>query len=103
MGYNVIVSKPARADIINIGRYIAKQLHAPQSSANLVSDIHKSIADLKHMPKKYALVSDKRLAMFGIRSIPVKNYLVFYFVDDEAKTVNVIRILYGKREWANLL
>ena len=103
MEYRVIVTKPARTDIVSIGRYIAKELHAPESAAALVADIYNEAAGLKHMPKRHALVSDERLAHLGIRLIPIKNYLIFYTVDDALQTVNIVRVLYFRRDWANLL
>ena len=37
------------------------------------------------------------------RNLPVKNYLVFYTVDEEQKTVEIYRVLYAKRDWKNII
>ena len=103
MEYKVIMTKPARTDIARIGRYIAMELHSPQSASALVEYIQAAVHGLKNMPKRHALVADERLAFSGIRAIPIKNYLVFYTVDDDAQTVVIQRVLYGRRDWANLL
>ena len=103
MEYNVIITKPARIDITGIGRYIAKELHAPEAAAALAEDIYNAAADLKYMPKRFPHVSDERLAHQGIRLIPVKNYLIFYNVDDIRHIVTVVRVLYGRRDWVNLM
>ncbi|MGH4121235.1 type II toxin-antitoxin system RelE/ParE family toxin [Clostridium sp.] len=55
------------------------------------------------MPLRNALVNYERLAYIGIRKIMVDNYIVFYIANDESKTVTIIRILYGRRDWINLL
>ncbi len=55
------------------------------------------------MPLINALVNDHRLAQMGIRSIYVDNYIVFYIVVKETKTVTIIRVLYGRRNWQNVL
>jgi toxin ParE1/3/4 len=55
------------------------------------------------MPLRNALVADERLAYKGIRKIMVDNYIVFYIVTEENKTVTIIRMLYGRRGWMNLL
>lgn len=39
----------------------------------------------------------------GIRFVPVKNYLLFYVVREDESAVYVIRFLYAKRAWQNIL
>ena len=58
---------------------------------------------LAEMPTRYAMVADEHLAAQGIRKLPVENYIVFYVVSEQDKTVTVIRILYGRRDWEQLL
>ncbi|MDR3338399.1 MAG: type II toxin-antitoxin system RelE/ParE family toxin [Treponema sp.] len=33
----------------------------------------------------------------------VKNYMLFYTINEEEKIVTVIRFLYGHRDWKNIL
>ena len=103
MEYKVISSRRARKDLTAIGDYITKELYAPQTALDLMDEIDIQLIGLRQMPKRYAQISDDRLARSDIRSIPVKNYLIFYVVDDAAKTVNVLRVLYSRRDWTNLL
>ena len=46
---------------------------------------------------------EERLAAKGYRVLPVKNYLIFYKVNEAEKCVDIIRILYNRRDWINLL
>jgi addiction module RelE/StbE family toxin len=103
MIYQVLISKRAETDMRRIYAYIADELHAPQSAVNQLHEIRRQIKELQQMPKKYALVSDERLAQQGIRKLPVNNYLVFYRVDERKHTVIVARVIYGAREWTHLL
>jgi len=48
-------------------------------------------------------VHDKLLASLGIRSIKIKNYLLFYNIEEENNTINVITFMYSKRDWANII
>ncbi|NLM06035.1 MAG: type II toxin-antitoxin system RelE/ParE family toxin [Tissierellia bacterium] len=34
----------------------------------------------------------------GLRFLAVKNYIVFYLIDEEEKAVKIYRIIYGKRD-----
>jgi len=65
--------------------------------------IEAQILDLEHMQKKHALVLCEKLALKGIRFIPVKNHIIFFCINEEVRTVTIARILYGRRDWVNLL
>ncbi len=101
--YNIQITEPAEKDLYEIGSYISKELLEPETAKKVVSKIAKGINSLEDMPLRNALVSDDRLANKGIRKIIVDNYIVFYIVTENANTVTIIRILYSRRDWVNLL
>jgi len=103
MTYTVVTSKKAERDMQNIADYISDELHDVEAAFKLMLEIRMQIRQLNQMPKRYPLVSDKRLAKRGIRSFPVKNYIVFYSIDDDTKIVNITSVMYGRRNWVNLL
>ena len=103
MAYRVIKFRRAERDIIEIGKYIALDLFSPESASKLLDELEINMQSLNDMPKRFPLVRDSELAKLGIRSMPVKHYLVFYTVDEDAKAVNIISVMYRKRDWKNLL
>ena len=103
MAYSVITSRIAKRDIADIGKYIATESQSLEMAIKVVDEIERQILDLNQMPKRYALVSDERLSQKGFRSIPIKNYIIFYVVEEQAKTVNIVGVLHNKRDWINLL
>ncbi|MCL1843028.1 MAG: type II toxin-antitoxin system RelE/ParE family toxin [Defluviitaleaceae bacterium] len=103
MEYEVIATRRAKINITRIAKYIATDLYALESAKELVTEIKSQILDLNFMPKRFALVPDERLAKMGMRSVPVKNYSIFYIVDEQTRTVTVISVMYSRRDWANLL
>ena len=58
---------------------------------------------LASFPTLYPLCNDAFLRAWGIRFVPVKNYLLFYVVREDESAVYVIRFLYAKRAWQNIL
>ena len=58
---------------------------------------------LDHMPARHSIVRDEPYAPLGLRMMPVENYIAFYVIDEANREVHVIRILYKRREWQNLL
>lgn len=55
------------------------------------------------MPQKCPPLTDERLAMMGCRKLFVKNYIVFFAIDEKSKVVDVEKILYTRRDWRHIL
>ncbi len=101
--YRILMTEPAADDLLRIAEYIAKELREPITAQKLVEKIKEAVMSLIHMPTRHALVADEYLAVQGIRKLPVENYIVFYVISEKDGTVTVIRILYGRRDWEQLL
>lgn len=101
--YRVDVSEPAENDLREIVRYIASQLSAPLSALDMMELLEEAMAGLTDMPQRYPLVADERLSQMGYRKLTVKNYILFFSIDDMSKGVVVERILYGRRDWLRIL
>jgi len=103
MIYHVQTSAMAEIEMKKIADYISDILYSPQAAYNLMYELRKQIRKLNQMPKRNALVSDERLAKKGIRTIPVKNYCIFYIVDEKTLTVTIISVMHSGRDWMSLL
>jgi plasmid stabilization system protein ParE len=90
-------------DIDSSYKYIAEKLDAPGVAEKLIEEIIEKLNYIKETPYTRPLVQDNYLASLGIRSIKVKNYVIYYNVDEDEKRINVIRFFYNKRNWINLL
>ena len=101
--YSVVISEIAETDLREIVQYIAFERLEPFNASQLLSRIQEAILELETMPYRFALVRDERLAFRGIRMLSVDNHIVFYIVSEMNDSVIIVRILYGKREWRQLL
>lgn len=97
------MTEPATGDLLATAQYIAKELKEPAAAKKLVSKIREAVMSLSEMPSRHALVTDEHLALLGIRKLPVENYIVFYVISETNIVVTVIRILYGRRDWEQIL
>ncbi|MDD4169972.1 MAG: type II toxin-antitoxin system RelE/ParE family toxin [Desulfotomaculaceae bacterium] len=97
------MTKPAADDLQTIAEYITYELLEPVIAKKLVGKIKEVVMSLDKLPTRHALVTDERLAAQGIRKLIVENYIVFYVVSEKDETVTVIRIIYGRRDWEQLL
>lgn len=101
--YRVDLSEPAEEDLRDIVRYISAQLSVPVTAMKMVEAIEDALSKLADMPHGYPLLRDDRLASMGYRRVDVKNYTAFFTINEKEKVVDVERILYARRDWANLL
>ena len=101
--YRVNITEPAERDLRDIVRYISSQLSAPMAALNMMRTIKESIAELKTTAHAHPFVRDDRLASMGYRPLVIKNYIVFYVVNEKEEFIDVDRILYSRRDWQNIL
>jgi len=101
--YSLNISKLAENDISSALTYIAKVLAAPMAADKLLDEIEKYEEILEDTPSIYKRVPDEYLAELGLRYVIIKNFMMFFTVNEEERTVNVIRFLYGRRDWKYLL
>ena len=96
MNYRIEYTGQAQDDLDTIYRYIAYTLISPDTAANMIESILKSIRSLDTLPLRNPLVDDSTWKNRGLRKLYVKNYIVFYTAEDSV--VRIIRIMYGGRD-----
>ena len=101
--YKVVIEETAENDLLGILNYIKNTLREPNIAMKIYGSIKKGILSLKQMPFRYVLLNEEPYRSMGVRQIPIENYIAFYVVDEEGKTVHIFRILYNRREWQYLL
>ena len=52
---------------------------------------------MSDMPKRHSLVDEEPWRSEGVRKIVVKNFLIYFWVDDENMRVQVTAVIYAKR------
>ena len=103
MAYKLIVSKDADRDIDEIVSYIAHELKNTQAAISFLADVEQSYWHVTENPLMYSLCNDERLQEAGYRIIAIKRYLVIYRVDEARKSVFIVRVVYGARDYSKLL
>ena len=99
--YNIEYSNDSKQDLIGIKQYIKYNLQEPETAQKLILKIRKEINSLKVNPEIYAIIDDDIIKKIEIRKLVVDNYIVFYRIND--KNIQIVRIMYGRRNWLNLL
>jgi len=103
VNYSLNITYIAEEDILSTVRYIANVLKNPIAANTLLDEIEKHEKILEDTPGIYPFVHDEYLAGKGLKYVSIKNFLLFYTIDEKNKIVNIIRFLYGRRDWKNIL
>ena len=98
MDYKVTLTPQAIDQIHEIVNYISHTLQEPEITKHWVDFLYKEISGLNFMPSRYPLTDEEPWRTNGIRKMPVKNFLVYYLIDEENKTVSAIAVIYGRRD-----
>lgn len=93
----------AKKDISDISRYIGVELCNPAAADRLVDKILSETEKLIDMPYIYAVYESPFSLKFEYRKLLVKNYTIFYCIDESEKTVKIVRVIYAKRNLSNVL
>ena len=101
--YKIQFSKDARKDLIDNYIYIKYNLQEPVISRKLITKIRGEIDKLKDNPAIHAVIKDEIIKKREIRKVKVNNYIVFYRVEENTKIVKIVRIMYARRNWLNIL
>jgi plasmid stabilization system protein ParE len=99
--YKLVFGKTFREDVRSSVNYIKQTLQAPVAADRLKNEIKKTYNTIKDTPFIYPIVPNEYLASLGFRFTMVKNYMMFYIVEE--RQINIVRFLYGHRDWINIL
>jgi toxin ParE1/3/4 len=87
----LVVSPEARSDLVEIWRYLGAR--SSRATARVMQEIRARFQMLVDFPESGIRREELRA---GLRSFPVENYVIFYFIIDGG--VEVVRVLHGRRD-----
>ena len=101
--YKVQLTNKAQSDLQEITTYIAQNLRNSQAAHDFLDAAASLFDDLSQTPNKYSRVQEPYFHAQSICWASLKNYLAFYRVHDSEQQVNILLILYQKRNWQQVL
>ena len=101
--YRIRITRQARDHLREIRRYIEKELLPPIAAKNTIATIKAEIQSLSNMPASVPLTPEDPWHEQGIHRARVKNYYISFWIDEEKKTVQVIGVIYVRRDQSRQL
>ena len=74
-----------------------------QTVIRMLDTLEKELLSLSRLPNQVALTEEEPWHSAGIRKLPVKNYLVYFWVNEDQKQVQITAVVYGRRDQRNVL
>lgn len=96
--YEIIMTVDAADDLIELRDYIAEVLLAPDTALAYIRMLREKIGTLGVMPERNKCLDDEPWRSRGIRKMMVKNFVIYYRIEESDKRVYVLNIIYAKRE-----
>ena len=95
--YKVVYLPIARRQLEEAVAYIAEELCAPDAADDLLNAVDEAVRALSEMPYRHALYPLLFAMKREIRFVPVRNYNLFYVVNEDQKTVEIWRLIHQLR------
>ena len=101
--YRVRITSQARDHLREIRRYIEYELLAPIAAKNTIAAIKAEMKSLTHMPARIHLTPEQPWHDQGVRRDRVKNYYIYFWIDEENKKIQIIGVIYVRRDQSRQL
>lgn len=96
--YKIKVTRQAKEHLALIREYIATELQAQIVAKRMLELLKSEMMSLQTMPYRVKLISEQPWCELGFRRIRVKNYYVYFCVDDSRKEVQILAVIYVRRD-----
>lgn len=96
--YEIRITTHAEESLREIGAYIWEELMVPETAINLLQTIRQEIKKLSYMPSKIHLTPEEPWRSYGVRRMRVKNFYVYFWIDEENLRVQVTDVIYVARD-----
>lgn len=103
MEYEVRITLQAQAHLREIRDYIAQKLLAPEAAKNTVQRLGTVMASLSQMSNRVPLIEEEPWRSEGVRVRAVRNFLIYFWVNEAEKTVQIIAVIYARRDQTSVL
>ena len=93
----------AKQDMTDIVRYISNELLNPIAADALADEMIEAAERLSDFPYINAVHQTIKPLKHEYRKLLVKNYIMFYWVDEKKKLITIARVIYARRDYEKLL
>ena len=101
--YNLEYQPIAQQNMINIVAYISEVLCNPIAANRLAEEFIDTAEKIRDFPYSMPVYHPVRPLKYEYRKLIVKNYIMFYRVDEAKRMITVARVIYAKSDYRKKL
>ncbi len=101
--YTLNIYPRAQIDMENIFKYIAVNLNNSTAANDLIDEFQRNLLLVCDNPQMCPVVDNMFLKDKAIRKLVIRNYIIFYRANRVKQEVQVVRVLYGRVNYFDLL
>ena len=101
--YKIEFLPMAKQDMTEIARYISHELCNPAAANELTDEMIEAADRLCDFPYINVIHQSVKPLKYEYRKLLVKNYFIFYWIDENKKLVTIARVIYARRDYEKLL
>ena len=101
--YTIKVTRQAKEHLALIREYIATELKEPIIAKRILELLKSEMMSLQTMPYRVKCIDEQPWGELGFRKIRVKNYYVYFWIDENKKEVQILAVIYVRRDQAKQL
>lgn len=94
--YTIKITDQAKEHLSLIKDYIVFELKQPKLAKNILNLLKEGMLSLTSMPQRIKCIDENPWRDLGFRKIRVKNYYIYFWINDEKKEVQIIAVIYVK-------
>lgn len=99
MAYKIKVAEPAHAGFEQAIAYIAVMLGSPAAASDLADEYERMLDVLSEMPELFGIHPLYQIVTgLGIRRCSVKNYSLFYYIEEDSQEVRIVAFLHERQD-----
>lgn len=95
--YEVKITTYALWQMREIVGYISATLQSPENAARWLDAVKKEMASLSSMPARIPLTEEEPWRSQGVHKMVIKNFLVYFWIDNDNLCVWITAVVYGGR------
>lgn len=96
--YRVSITTQAQQQMTDIAHYIAVDLQNPDAALHMLDLFDQMMHSLSSFPQRIPLTEEPPWHSQGIRRAVIQSYLMYFWVDEASADVQIIAVIYGKRD-----
>lgn len=101
--YDYALTLSAEQDLDEILDYISVKLLNPDAASGFVNALESKIEEICMTPQIGSIVDNDFIKRNDVRLAHVKNYLIYYIVDELKKSIVILRIVLNRRNQEDII